>query len=190
MLSSPGKHCLQQRPKSQAQPTSSLRTHLSAPTRPAPPDRDNGVIHFTKNGLILPPRPSQPASSPPLFPRHVVGPSSRRLNRQTDRRILGATMAGREKDWDDNEGSPDPETLYTKEYCIGSFCHMSARSAGHSRGGVTGETGDRHTHVQEHCVDFVLNCRRWKFWQGLQRVCLNSSRHTHLHVSSPHQHTH
>lgn len=39
-------------------------------------------------------------------------------------------MAGRERDWDDNEGSPDPETLYTKEYCIGSFCHMSARSAG------------------------------------------------------------
>lgn len=30
-------------------------------------------------------------------------------------------MAGRERDWDDNaHGSPDPETLYTKEYCIGS----------------------------------------------------------------------
>lgn len=37
-------------------------------------------------------------------------------------------MAGRERDWDDNAGSPDPETLYTKEFCIGSFCHMSARS--------------------------------------------------------------
>lgn len=35
-------------------------------------------------------------------------------------------MAGRERDWDDNEGSPDPETLYTKEFCIGSFCHMSS----------------------------------------------------------------
>lgn len=34
-------------------------------------------------------------------------------------------MAGREKDWEDgngNEGgSPDPETLYTKEFCIGSL---------------------------------------------------------------------
>lgn len=30
-------------------------------------------------------------------------------------------MAGRERDWDENaHGSPDPETLYTKEYCIGS----------------------------------------------------------------------
>lgn len=30
-------------------------------------------------------------------------------------------MAGRERDWDENaNGSPDPETLYTKEYCIGS----------------------------------------------------------------------
>ncbi|KAJ0107228.1 hypothetical protein J7T55_007598 [Diaporthe amygdali] len=29
-------------------------------------------------------------------------------------------MAGRERDWDENaQGSPDPETLYTKEYCIG-----------------------------------------------------------------------
>ena len=29
-------------------------------------------------------------------------------------------MAGRERDWDENaNGSPDPETLYTKEYCIG-----------------------------------------------------------------------
>ncbi|KKY37659.1 putative ste ste20 ysk protein kinase [Diaporthe ampelina] len=29
-------------------------------------------------------------------------------------------MAGRERDWDENaHGSPDPETLYTKEYCIG-----------------------------------------------------------------------
>lgn len=33
-------------------------------------------------------------------------------------------MAGRERDMDDNasaaNGSPDPETLYTKEFCIGS----------------------------------------------------------------------
>lgn len=30
-------------------------------------------------------------------------------------------MAGRERDWDENaNGSPDPETLYTKEYCIGT----------------------------------------------------------------------
>lgn len=34
-------------------------------------------------------------------------------------------MAGREKDWDDANGSKeagscDPETLYTKEFCIGS----------------------------------------------------------------------
>lgn len=34
-------------------------------------------------------------------------------------------MAGREKDWDDAHGSKeagscDPETLYTKEFCIGS----------------------------------------------------------------------
>lgn len=34
-------------------------------------------------------------------------------------------MAGPEKEWDDvngtkDGGSPDPETLYTKEYCIGS----------------------------------------------------------------------
>lgn len=33
-------------------------------------------------------------------------------------------MAGREKDWDDASGSKeagscDPETLYTKEFCIG-----------------------------------------------------------------------
>lgn len=35
-------------------------------------------------------------------------------------------MAGRERDWDDEKGSPDPETLYTKEFCIGSFCHMSS----------------------------------------------------------------
>lgn len=34
-------------------------------------------------------------------------------------------MAGKEKDWDDNTASPNPETLYTKEYCIGSFRHMS-----------------------------------------------------------------
>lgn len=44
-------------------------------------------------------------------------------------------MAGRERDWDDNEGSPDPETLYTKEFCIGSFCHMSARFAGYLKRG-------------------------------------------------------
>lgn len=49
-------------------------------------------------------------------------------------------MAGREMDWDENGGSPDPESLYTKEFCIGSFCHMSAEAA-------TGETqaSDRHS---------------------------------------------
>jgi hypothetical protein len=30
-------------------------------------------------------------------------------------------MATRERDYDDTEGSPDPELLYTKEYCIGSL---------------------------------------------------------------------
>lgn len=64
-------------------------------------------------------------------------------------------MAGRERDWDDHEGSPDPETLYTKEFCIGSFCHMSARSLCtlqgthfEEEGGEElseEETGDRHS---------------------------------------------
>lgn len=40
-------------------------------------------------------------------------------------------MASRDRDWDDGsnggaEGSPDPETLYTKEYCIGSSPHRPA----------------------------------------------------------------
>lgn len=46
-------------------------------------------------------------------------------------------MAALEKDWDDaNEkkdaGSPDPETLYTKEYCIGlsHACFCSRRRGG------------------------------------------------------------
>lgn len=29
-------------------------------------------------------------------------------------------MATRDKDYEETEGSPDPELLYTKEYCIGS----------------------------------------------------------------------
>lgn len=39
-------------------------------------------------------------------------------------------MADRERDYDENEGSPDPETLYTKEYCIGTSLAL-ARAAGH-----------------------------------------------------------
>lgn len=42
-------------------------------------------------------------------------------------------MAGRERDWDENaHGSPDPETLYTKEYCIGSS-HASWPSPGRKK---------------------------------------------------------
>lgn len=29
-------------------------------------------------------------------------------------------MATRDRDYSESEGSPDPELLYTKEYCIGS----------------------------------------------------------------------
>ena len=29
-------------------------------------------------------------------------------------------MSDRERDYEDSEGSVDPELLYTKEYCIGS----------------------------------------------------------------------
>lgn len=29
-------------------------------------------------------------------------------------------MSDRERDYEDGEGSVDPELLYTKEYCIGS----------------------------------------------------------------------
>jgi hypothetical protein len=33
-------------------------------------------------------------------------------------------MASRSRDYDESEGSPDPESLYTKEYCIGlSHCY-------------------------------------------------------------------
>lgn len=46
-------------------------------------------------------------------------------------------MAALEKDWDDandkkDAGSPDPETLYTKEYCIGlsHACFCSRRRGG------------------------------------------------------------
>lgn len=41
-------------------------------------------------------------------------------------------MAGREKDWDDSNegGSPDPETLYTKEFCIGSSHASSVMRVG------------------------------------------------------------
>lgn len=43
-------------------------------------------------------------------------------------------MAGRERDWDEsNEGSPDPETLYTKEYCIGSSHACPVYSRGNER---------------------------------------------------------
>ena len=31
-------------------------------------------------------------------------------------------MAEREREYDDAEGSLDPELLYMKEYCIGSWC--------------------------------------------------------------------
>ncbi len=34
-------------------------------------------------------------------------------------RPLDSNMADRERDYDDTEGSLDPELLYTKEYCIG-----------------------------------------------------------------------
>lgn len=40
-----------------------------------------------------------------------------------------------------------------------------------------------NTYVQEHCVDFDLNCRRWKFWQSIQRVCTYPT--LHMRVASP-----
>lgn len=30
-------------------------------------------------------------------------------------------MATRDRDYEETEGSPDPELLYTKEYCIGTW---------------------------------------------------------------------
>jgi hypothetical protein len=49
-------------------------------------------------------------------------------------------MAGRERDMDDNastaaaNGSPDPETLYTKEFCIGSSHTFMAKGQGQYTG--------------------------------------------------------
>lgn len=51
-------------------------------------------------------------------------------------------MAGRERDMDDNasaaaaNGSPDPETLYTKEFCIGSSHTFMAKGLGQYTGPV------------------------------------------------------
>lgn len=58
-------------------------------------------------------------------------------------------MATRERDYDESQVSPDPELLYTKEYCIGL------------------------SHIPQCCLCRVLtDCyfRRWQLWQGLQRV--------------------
>jgi len=58
-------------------------------------------------------------------------------------------MADREnRDYDDAEGSLDPELLYTKEYCIGWA--------------ITGET-------RASTPADTFN-RRWQLWEGLQGV--------------------
>lgn len=112
--------------RTQSNPPLVARSTLRCPPSSPPPPKSRPAIPADRNDV---PRFCQPPAR--LGPRVLTGLHSHlarvHLPAHTNRHtyIYAGIMAGRDKDWDDangtkDGGSPDPETLYTKEYCIGA----------------------------------------------------------------------